>query len=106
MWVLVGAWSMASGRRSSRCCRIAGHRPPLRRSGGLGAALIEDVRREATRRAVDLIRVDCYAGGDGALVEQYRTFGFSPLTQFAVERPGHPSWPGRLLGMRLNSRQR
>ncbi|MFI6983686.1 GNAT family N-acetyltransferase [Embleya sp. NPDC050154] len=72
---------------------------------GVGAALIEDVRREATRRAVDLIRVDCYAGGDAALVEQYKALGFTPLSQFEVDRPGQPPWPGRLLGLRLNSRQ-
>ncbi|MFE2872214.1 GNAT family N-acetyltransferase [Embleya sp. NPDC059259] len=71
---------------------------------GVGAALIEDVRREAAERKAELVRVDCYAGGDGALVRQYRALGFTPVTTFLVERPGQPPWPGQLLEWRPNSR--
>ncbi|MET7303948.1 hypothetical protein [Embleya sp. NPDC005575] len=71
----------------------------------MGAALIEDARHEAVRRDVDPVRVDSYAGGDGALVRQYQALGFAPVTTFVVERPGQPHWPGQLLEWRPNSRQ-
>ncbi|MFI1581344.1 GNAT family N-acetyltransferase [Embleya sp. NPDC020630] len=70
---------------------------------GVGAALITDARREAASRGVDLIRVDCYGGDDGALVRQYQSLGFTPVTPFTVERPDQPEWPGQLLAMRLKS---
>jgi GNAT superfamily N-acetyltransferase len=70
------------------------------RGAGVGAALIEDVRREAAVRAVGLIRVDFYAGGDGALVRQYEALGFGSVAPFVVERPGKPPWPGQLLELR------
>ncbi|MFF7245039.1 GNAT family N-acetyltransferase [Embleya sp. NPDC008237] len=69
---------------------------------GVGAALIRDVRREAAVRDAGLVRVDCYAGGDGALVRQYEALGFTPTATFFVDRPGQPPWPGRLLEWRPN----
>ncbi|MGC0416982.1 GNAT family N-acetyltransferase [Embleya sp. AB8] len=72
---------------------------------GVGAALIEDVRQEAARREIDLIRVDCYAGGDGALIRQYQALGFTPVTPFTVERPELPDWPGQLLALRRSAEQ-
>ncbi|MYS83940.1 hypothetical protein [Embleya scabrispora] len=73
---------------------------------GLVLRRSEDVRREAVRRNADLVRVDCYPGGDGALVRQYQAPGFTPVTTFLVERPGQPPRPGRLPEWRPNSRQR
>ncbi|MYW05605.1 GNAT family N-acetyltransferase [Streptomyces sp. SID3343] len=69
---------------------------------GVGATLIADACEEARRRGVRLVRVDCYAGNGGGLVEQYVALGFTPLTTFTVERDGRQPWPGRVLGMRLD----
>jgi GNAT superfamily N-acetyltransferase len=63
---------------------------------GVGAALIGHARREAAREGVSLLRVDCYAGGDGRLVEYYRGQGFAPTERFTVGE-----WPGQVLEMRL-----
>ncbi|NYI04758.1 GNAT family N-acetyltransferase [Allostreptomyces psammosilenae] len=71
-----------------------------RHSGrGVGAALVRDAREEAVRRGVDLLRVDCYAGGDGRLVQHYRDLGFTPVERFTVTLPDGTDWPGQLLGM-------
>ncbi|WP_407566386.1 GNAT family N-acetyltransferase [Streptomyces sp. 184] len=68
---------------------------------GVGAALVADARAEAERRGVGLLRVDCYGGGDGALAAQYERLGFTQCGAFTVERPGRPTWPGRVLEIRL-----
>ena len=49
-----------------------------RQHRGVGAALIEFAFAEARRRGVGLVRVDCWSGGDGKLVEYYRGQGFTP----------------------------
>ncbi|MFF8592380.1 GNAT family N-acetyltransferase [Streptomyces sp. NPDC015220] len=72
------------------------------RSGsGIGAALIADALDETRRRGIGLLRVDCYAGDDRRLVEQYRRLGFTPTGTFEVERPGQAAWPGQILQIRL-----
>ncbi|MBS2539922.1 GNAT family N-acetyltransferase, partial [Catenulispora sp. NF23] len=38
---------------------------------GLGRVLIERAEREAAERGIDLMRVDCWAGGGGSLVRAY-----------------------------------
>ncbi|MBZ4320123.1 GNAT family N-acetyltransferase [Streptomyces huiliensis] len=63
---------------------------------GVGAALLAHAAREARRQGVDLLRVDCYAGGDGALVAYYRGQGFVPAETFTVG-----DWPGQVLERRL-----
>ncbi|QFG26361.1 GNAT family N-acetyltransferase [Actinomadura sp. WMMB 499] len=63
---------------------------------GVGAALIGEARREAAARGAGLLRVDCYGGGDGRLVEYYRRNGFEPVAEFTVG-----DWPGRLLAQRV-----
>ncbi|MFV2179066.1 GNAT family N-acetyltransferase [Actinomadura sp. LOL_016] len=63
---------------------------------GVGAALIDEARKEAAVRGAGLLRVDCYGGGDGRLVEYYRRNGFEPVAEFAVG-----DWPGRLLAQRV-----
>ncbi|MEU1625155.1 GNAT family N-acetyltransferase [Streptomyces sp. NPDC020096] len=73
------------------------------RSGsGIGAALVADACEEARRRGISLLRVDCYAGNGGGLVEQYRRLGFEPAEPFTVTSPttGEP-WPGQVLQRRL-----
>jgi hypothetical protein len=49
---------------------------------------------------VTLLRVDCYAGDDQALVRYYEREGFRRVAAFTVDRPNAP-WPGQLLEDRL-----
>ncbi|QXJ26048.1 GNAT family N-acetyltransferase [Actinomadura graeca] len=65
---------------------------------GVGRALLGKARDEARARGVDLVRVDCYGGGDGRLVEYYRRNGFEPVAEFTVGE-----WPGRLLSQRVGA---
>ncbi|NGN67555.1 GNAT family N-acetyltransferase [Streptomyces sp. A7024] len=71
------------------------------KGGGVGAALINDAKAEARRRGVRLVRVDCYAGDDQALVAQYERLGFTRAAAFTVEREGKPPWPGQVLELRV-----
>lgn len=60
----------------------------LRRSG-TGAALLAHAVEETRRQGVDLLRVDCYAGGGGRPVAYYESQGFTPVRRFTVgDRPG------------------
>jgi GNAT superfamily N-acetyltransferase len=68
-----------------------------RRGRGAGRLLLEHARAEAVRRGVDRLRVDCYAGGGGALVGFYVSAGFTPTAAFTVEG----GWPGQVLEMPL-----
>jgi GNAT superfamily N-acetyltransferase len=63
---------------------------------GIGAALVDDVTHLARARGVGQLRVDCYAGSDGALVRAYQRLGFDVESEFVVERPDQ-SWPGCVL---------
>jgi GNAT superfamily N-acetyltransferase len=67
---------------------------------GIGAVLIERAKQEAAARGIDLIRVDCWAGGEGSLVHVYEKYGFTRVQEFTVELPAG-EWPGMLLAMRL-----
>ncbi|WP_447007797.1 GNAT family N-acetyltransferase [Saccharothrix isguenensis] len=64
---------------------------------GVGSALLSHAREEARRAGVGLLRVDCYAGSDGRLVDYYRRNGFEPVEPFTVK-----SWPGQLLAQRVD----
>lgn len=68
-----------------------------RRGPGAGRLLLEHARAEAVRRNADRVRVDCYAGGGGALVAYYVSNGFTPTATFTVEG----DWPGQVLEVRL-----
>lgn len=63
---------------------------------GVGRALIGKAADEARARGVGLLRVDCYGGGDGRLVDYYRRNGFEAVAEFTVG-----DWPGRLLARRV-----
>ncbi|MGW3486349.1 N-acetyltransferase family protein [Streptomyces sp. NPDC001054] len=67
--------------------RLAGH--------GIGAALVAHAVAEARRAGVGLLRVDCYAGDDGRLVDYYVSCGFRRTERF--EQNG---WPGQVLAIR------
>ncbi|MEV0261596.1 GNAT family N-acetyltransferase [Streptomyces sp. NPDC050617] len=66
------------------------------RGRGVGSALLAHAVEETRRQSVGLLRVDCYAGGEGRLVDYYRRNGFTPTETFAVE-----GWPGQLLARRV-----
>lgn len=63
---------------------------------GVGGALLGHARRQAERSGVHLLRVDCYAGGGGGLVDYYRRNGFTSVEEFSVG-----DWPGCLLSQRV-----
>jgi GNAT superfamily N-acetyltransferase len=69
--------------------RFSGH--------GVGARLLEYALDEAKRRGIELVRVDCWAGGDGDLQRYYEGQGFKPTVRF--DRDG---WIGQVLEQRLS----
>ncbi|MFG2194588.1 GNAT family N-acetyltransferase [Streptomyces sp. NPDC048639] len=68
--------------------RYAGH--------GVGSALLAHAVEEARRQAISLVRVDCYAGGGGRLVDYYQRNGFTPTETMTIGE-----WPGQLLEQRV-----
>ncbi|WP_422733705.1 GNAT family N-acetyltransferase [Micromonospora sp. WMMD558] len=68
---------------------------------GIGGRLLAHAADLARERGVDLLRVDCYAGSDGALVRWYERQGFTRTEPFTVKRPGREPWPGQVLARRL-----
>ncbi|NDL56594.1 GNAT family N-acetyltransferase [Phytoactinopolyspora sp. XMNu-373] len=67
---------------------------------GIGARMLRHAREIATERGLGLLRVDCYAGNDGALVRYYEQQGFTATATFTVEVPKGP-WTGQVLEQRL-----
>jgi GNAT superfamily N-acetyltransferase len=63
---------------------------------GIGTALLDHARADCLARGRSLLRVDCWAGGQGQLVRYYETAGFTATEPF--DRDG---WPGQLLIERL-----
>ena len=61
----------------------------------VGGRLVEYALDEARRRGIDLVRVDCWAGGDGELQRYYESQGFKPTVRFTVEE-----WVGQVLEQR------
>ncbi|MGC5019643.1 GNAT family N-acetyltransferase [Micromonospora sp. DT47] len=68
---------------------------------GIGARLLTHAAELARERGLGLLRVDCYAGADRALVHFYESCGFTATDPFKVERPGREPWPGQVLARRL-----
>ncbi|WP_410653959.1 GNAT family N-acetyltransferase [Amycolatopsis sp. lyj-112] len=67
--------------------RFSGHR--------VGSRLVEFALAEAVKREIGLVRVDCWAGGDGALQRYYESQGFKPTERFDVD-----GWTGQVLEQR------
>ncbi|MFG2820727.1 GNAT family N-acetyltransferase [Kitasatospora sp. NPDC048365] len=67
---------------------------------GLGAVLVADALDRARERGRHLLRVDCYAGDDGALVTQYERLGFTRTISFTEDRAAGP-WPCQVLELPL-----
>ncbi|MER5399306.1 GNAT family N-acetyltransferase [Streptomyces sp. NPDC002599] len=63
---------------------------------GIGAALLAHAVEETRRAGVELLRVDCWAGGGGELVAFYERQGFTPAERFLSG-----TWPGRVLARRI-----
>jgi GNAT superfamily N-acetyltransferase len=67
---------------------------------GIGTDLLDHARLLARDLGVGLIRVDCFGGGDGALIRYYEKQGFTRAEPFGV--PISDSvWPGQVLFQRL-----
>ncbi|MFJ4407972.1 GNAT family N-acetyltransferase [Streptomyces sp. NPDC088910] len=65
---------------------------------GIGATLLAHAVRETRRAGVDLLRVDCWAGGGGELVAFYERNGFVPTDPFLFG-----TWPGQVLARRVGA---
>lgn len=63
---------------------------------GIGAALLAHAVEETRRAGVELLRVDCWAGGGGELVAFYERNGFVPAAPFLSGE-----WPGQVLTRRV-----
>lgn len=60
---------------------------PAHRGAKIGHQFIELARERAVADGVELLRVDCWAGGDRRLVQYYVSEGFTPTQEIEV-RPG------------------
>jgi Predicted acyltransferase len=65
---------------------------------GVGKRLLQHARNLANEAGVALLRVDCYAGGDGKLVQYYESQGFKRSDSFSLES----GWPGQVLAQQLH----
>lgn len=63
----------------------------------VGDLLVGKAKELASEEGVKVIRVDCYNGPDGKLVQWYEKQGFQKVETFVVKE-----WPGQLLMMRLD----
>jgi GNAT superfamily N-acetyltransferase len=67
----------------------------------IGGVLLDHARHLAREDGVGLLRVDCFAGGDGGLVRYYEKQGFIRDAEFAVPRVNDSDWPGQVLSQQL-----
>jgi GNAT superfamily N-acetyltransferase len=74
---------------------VGSHEPFAR---GAGAHLLATADEEARAAGRPLVRVDCFAGNNGALVRFYESCGFVATDGFTVG-----DWPGRVLERRLRA---
>lgn len=73
---------------------VGSHEPFARGAGAHLLSVADDVARA---RNIPLLRVDCFAGNDGALVRYYERCGYTRTETFQVE-----SWPGQVLERRID----
>jgi GNAT superfamily N-acetyltransferase len=67
---------------------------------GIGGALLDHARELAEAAGKPLLRLDCYAGDDRALVRYYESQGFTAAQPFTFEKPDG-TWHGQVLVKRL-----
>jgi GNAT superfamily N-acetyltransferase len=75
------AWVAAAGEPERYVLLLVAH--PAQRGSGVGAALLEHARSRTREAGVSLLRLDCWAGGDGRLVAYYEGQGFRRTTTFS-----------------------
>lgn len=63
---------------------------------GVGRALLAHAVEETRRQGLSLLRVDCFAGSGGRLVDYYVRNGFTPTETFMVG-----DWKGQVLALRV-----
>ena len=68
---------------------------------GVGARLLERARAVAMEAGIRLLRLDCWAGGDGKLVSYYQAQGFTLTQRFTRTGSDGQPWAGALLEQRL-----
>ena len=68
----------------------------------IGGRLLDHARQLARSGGAVLLRVDCYAGDDQALIRYYERQGFHRVAPFEVARDHAPAWPGQLLQDRVD----
>ncbi|KAE8344790.1 hypothetical protein BDV24DRAFT_9755 [Aspergillus arachidicola] len=64
----------------------------------IGKRLLDHARDLASKDGVSLLRVDCYAGGDGKLIQYYESQGFKRFERLDVKG----EWPCQVLAQRLD----
>jgi N-acetylglutamate synthase-like GNAT family acetyltransferase len=64
----------------------------------VGKRLLEHTRNLANGAGISLLRVDCYAGGDGKLIQYYESQGFKRSERLNLEN----DWPCQVLAQRLD----
>jgi hypothetical protein len=67
---------------------------------GTGALLLAYAKELAIKQGVSQLRLDCFAGGAGALVAYYERQGFTRGETFTVAQPTG-EWPGQILTLCL-----
>ena len=77
---------------------LIGSRDP--RAKGSGRTLLALADERAAASGVELLRVDCYAGGSGDLIGFYESCGYTRAETFVVEKQPR-DWPGQVLARRL-----
>lgn len=65
----------------------------------IGKRLLDHARELASKTGVSLLRVDCYAGGDGKLIQYYESQGFKRFESLNIEG----KWPCQVLAQRLDT---
>lgn len=75
---------------------VAGRTPAAK---GTGARLLRLAEQQAIDEGVDRVRLDCWAGGSGRLIDYYRGQGYEPVETFDLD-----GWPGQILQRELDRR--
>ena len=79
---------------------FVGSRAPQGR--GVGARLLDHAQTTARARGIRLLRLDCYAGGNGVLPRYYEKAGYRAVRDFTTVDADGRTWPGRLFELRLD----
>jgi GNAT superfamily N-acetyltransferase len=67
---------------------------------GIGAAMLDYAKDLARAQGTRVLRLDCYAGDDRALVAYYEKQGFSATETFSFDIRD-TVWPGQVMELRL-----